>query len=91
MPRKEHLRRRGLLSEWVDLAEGPEWKLITSKGGTKLARLILKFITDDMSNVTATLTVICARAAVGISDSIIEASWIALTDGIDLFMQRRKG
>ena len=28
---------------------------------------------------------------VGVSDSIIEASWIALTDGIDLFMQRRKG
>jgi len=26
---------------------------------------------------------------VGVSDSIIEASWIALTDGIDLFLQRR--
>ena len=25
---------------------------------------------------------------VGVSDSIIEASWIALTDGIDLFLQR---
>ncbi len=30
-------------------------------------------------------------STVGVSDSIIEASWIALTDGIDLFMQRRKG
>ena len=28
---------------------------------------------------------------VGVSDSIIEASWIALTDGIDLFLQRRRG
>lgn len=27
---------------------------------------------------------------VGVSDSIIEASWIALTEGIDLFLQRRK-
>lgn len=27
---------------------------------------------------------------VGVSDSIIEASWIALTDGIDLFLQRAK-
>ena len=27
---------------------------------------------------------------VGVSDSIIEASWIALSDGIDLFLQRRK-
>ena len=27
---------------------------------------------------------------VGVSDSIIEASWIALCDGIDLFLQRRK-
>ncbi len=27
---------------------------------------------------------------VGVSDSIIEASWIALTDGIDLFLQRKK-
>ncbi|MBK1833464.1 citramalate synthase [Roseibacillus ishigakijimensis] len=26
---------------------------------------------------------------VGVSDSIIEASWIALTDGIDLFLQRQ--
>lgn len=26
---------------------------------------------------------------VGVSDSIIEASWIALTEGIDLFLQRR--
>jgi 2-isopropylmalate synthase len=26
---------------------------------------------------------------VGVSDSIIEASWIALTDGMDLFLQRR--
>lgn len=26
---------------------------------------------------------------VGVSDSIIEASWIALTDGIDLFLQRK--
>jgi 2-isopropylmalate synthase len=26
---------------------------------------------------------------VGVSDSIIEASWIALSDGIDLFLQRR--
>ena len=25
---------------------------------------------------------------VGVSDSIIEASWIALTEGIDLFLQR---
>ena len=28
---------------------------------------------------------------VGVSDSIIEASWIALSDGIDLFLQRRQG
>lgn len=28
---------------------------------------------------------------VGVSDSIIEASWIALTDGIDLFLQRQGG
>lgn len=28
---------------------------------------------------------------VGVSDSVIEASWIALVDGIDLFLQRRKG
>ena len=28
---------------------------------------------------------------VGVSDSIIEASWIALTDGLDLFLQRREG
>ena len=28
---------------------------------------------------------------VGVSDSIIEASWIALTDGMDLFLQRRMG
>jgi 2-isopropylmalate synthase len=27
---------------------------------------------------------------VGVSDSIIEASWIALTEGIDLFLQRRR-
>ncbi|MDC1206961.1 citramalate synthase, partial [Akkermansiaceae bacterium] len=27
---------------------------------------------------------------VGVSDSIIEASWIALTDGIDLFLQRSR-
>jgi 2-isopropylmalate synthase len=27
---------------------------------------------------------------VGVSDSIIEASWIALVDGIDLFLQRRQ-
>jgi 2-isopropylmalate synthase len=27
---------------------------------------------------------------VGVSDSIIEASWIALTDGIDLFLQHQK-
>jgi 2-isopropylmalate synthase len=27
---------------------------------------------------------------VGVSDSIIEASWLALVDGIDLFLQRRK-
>ncbi len=27
---------------------------------------------------------------VGVSDSIIEASWLALNDGIDLFLQRRK-
>lgn len=27
---------------------------------------------------------------VGVSDSIIEASWIALADGLDLFLQRRK-
>ena len=27
---------------------------------------------------------------VGVSDSIIEASWIALTEGIDLFLQRMK-
>ncbi|MGE9267804.1 MAG: citramalate synthase [Verrucomicrobiales bacterium] len=27
---------------------------------------------------------------VGVSDSIIEASWVALCDGIDLFLQRRK-
>ena len=26
---------------------------------------------------------------VGVSDSIIEASWIALNDGIDLFLQRK--
>jgi len=26
---------------------------------------------------------------VGVSDSIIEASWVALTDGIDLFLQRK--
>ena len=26
---------------------------------------------------------------VGVSDSIIEASWIALTDGLDLFLQKR--
>jgi 2-isopropylmalate synthase len=25
---------------------------------------------------------------VGVSDSIIEASWIALTDGLDLFLQK---
>mgnify|MGYP005841414523 CR=1 FL=1 len=28
---------------------------------------------------------------VGVSDSIIEASWIALTDGIDLFLKKRRG
>ena len=28
---------------------------------------------------------------VGVSDSIIEASWIALTDGMDLFLQRQRG
>jgi len=28
---------------------------------------------------------------VGVSDSIIEASWLALVDGIDLFLQRRQG
>jgi hypothetical protein len=27
---------------------------------------------------------------VGVSENIIEASWIALVDGIDLFLQRRK-
>ena len=27
---------------------------------------------------------------VGVSDNIIEASWLALVDGIDLFLQRRK-
>jgi 2-isopropylmalate synthase len=27
---------------------------------------------------------------VGVSDSIIEASWIALSDGLDLFLQKRK-
>lgn len=27
---------------------------------------------------------------VGVSDNIIEASWVALVDGIDLFLQRRK-
>jgi 2-isopropylmalate synthase len=27
---------------------------------------------------------------VGVSDSIIEASWIALTDGLDLFLKKRK-
>ncbi|WP_193211821.1 citramalate synthase [Luteolibacter marinus] len=28
---------------------------------------------------------------VGVSENIIEASWIALVDGIDLFLQRRRG
>ena len=28
---------------------------------------------------------------VGVSENIIEASWLALVDGIDLFLQRRKG
>jgi 2-isopropylmalate synthase len=28
---------------------------------------------------------------VGVSDNIIEASWLALVDGIDLFLQRAKG
>ena len=27
---------------------------------------------------------------VGVSDNIIEASWLALVDGIDLFLQRKK-
>ena len=27
---------------------------------------------------------------VGVSENIIEASWLALVDGIDLFLQRRK-
>ena len=27
---------------------------------------------------------------VGVSDNIIEASWLALVDGIDLFLQRRR-
>jgi 2-isopropylmalate synthase len=27
---------------------------------------------------------------VGVSENIIEASWIALVDGIDLFLQRRR-
>jgi 2-isopropylmalate synthase len=27
---------------------------------------------------------------VGVSDNIIEASWLALVDGIDLFLQRGK-
>nr|MCS5539508.1 citramalate synthase [Roseibacillus sp.] len=31
----------------------------------------------------------CSWGTVGVSDSIIEASWIALTEGIDLFLQRR--
>jgi hypothetical protein len=28
---------------------------------------------------------------VGVSENIIEASWLALVDGIDLFLQRAKG
>ncbi len=31
-----------------------------------------------------------AWGTVGVSDNIIEASWLALVDGIDLFLQRRK-
>jgi 2-isopropylmalate synthase len=27
---------------------------------------------------------------VGVSENIIEASWLALVDGIDLFLQRQK-
>jgi hypothetical protein len=27
---------------------------------------------------------------VGVSDNIIEASWLALVDGIDLFLQAKK-
>jgi 2-isopropylmalate synthase len=27
---------------------------------------------------------------IGVSDSIIEASWLAIVDGIDLFLQRKK-
>ncbi|MEI7927635.1 MAG: alpha-isopropylmalate synthase regulatory domain-containing protein, partial [Verrucomicrobiales bacterium] len=27
---------------------------------------------------------------IGVSDNIIEASWLAIVDGIDLFLQRRK-
>ena len=29
-------------------------------------------------------------STVGVSENIIEASWLALVDGIDLFLQRRK-
>ncbi len=32
-----------------------------------------------------------AWETVGVSENIIEASWLALVDGIDLFLQRRKG
>ena len=32
----------------------------------------------------------CHWGTVGVSENIIEASWLALVDSIDLFLQRRK-
>ncbi|MEK7953837.1 citramalate synthase [Luteolibacter soli] len=56
-------------------------RIIDSHDATAAKTRVLIVSTDGEEN----------WGTVGVSENIIEASWIALVDGIDLFLQRRRG
>jgi len=55
-------------------------RILDGQDATAAKTLVLIVSTDGEKN----------WGTVGVSDSIIEASWLALVDGIDLFLQREK-
>ncbi len=55
-------------------------RILDGHDATAAKTLVLIVSTDGEKN----------WGTVGVSDSIIEASWLALVDGIDLFLQRKK-
>ena len=76
--------RKALLSFYPEIAEVSlvdyKVRILDGQDATAAKTRVLIVSTDQHAT----------WGTVGVSDNIIEASWLALVDGIDLFLQRRK-